>query len=259
MDIDAGDERWEVIAPSALPLDDGWLTPSAMTMDDIARVRGEFVDAARRALDAGFRIIELHMAHGYLLQTFLSPLSNRRDDEYGGSLAGRMRFPLEVAAAVRGAIGERVPLFVRISSVDGIEGGWTLDESVELAAALKDAGVDVIDCSSGGNSPKGATNASLKRGPGFQVPFAERIRAETGILTQAVGLIRDGAFAESVLREGRADLVAVGRQFLFDPFWGLHAAYEGGLDPDFEAWPQSYGWWLEKWDKGIRASQGGSG
>jgi 2,4-dienoyl-CoA reductase-like NADH-dependent reductase (Old Yellow Enzyme family) len=221
----------------------------------MARTRQAFADAARRALAAGFEVIEIHMAHGYLLQSFLSPLSNFRRDACGGSLEGRMRFPLEVAGAVRAALPDETPLFARISSEDGFEGGWTLDDSVVLARALRERGVDVIDCSSGGNTPRGATNANLQRSPGYQVPFARRIRAEAGIMSEAVGLIREPEFAEQVLREGGADLVAVGRQFLYEPFWGLHAAHRLGLDPDFRRWPHQYAWWLEKWDKGIRARE----
>jgi 2,4-dienoyl-CoA reductase-like NADH-dependent reductase (Old Yellow Enzyme family) len=253
--LDAGEERWEPWGASAVPLTDGWLTPRPMGPDEIAQVRGEFKAAAARAVEAGFDFIEIHMAHGYLLQSFLSPLSNKRNDEYGGDLAGRMRFPLEVVEAMRAAIPEDMPLFARISAEDGIDGGWTLDDSVVLATELKARGVDVVDCSSGGNSPKGATNANLKRGPGYQVPYAERIRHEVGMKTQAVGLIREPDLANSVIADGRADLVAVGRQALVDPFWALHAAQHFDIDPDFERWPHQYTWWLEKWDKGIKASQ----
>lgn len=252
-DIARGDERWEPIAASAEALDEGWLVPREMNADDMAGTAQAFADAAARALRAGFRIVEVHMAHGYLLHSFLSPMSNHRRDAYGGSLAGRMKFPLEVVDAVRDAIGPEVPLFVRISAVDGYEGGWSMDDSVAFARALKAHGVDVVDCSSGGHSSRGATNANLKRAPGYQVPFAERIRREAGMLTEAVGLIRDGELAESILQQGRADLVAVGRQFLYDPFWALHQAHAAGLDPDFERWPLPYAWWLEKWDKGLKA------
>ena len=220
---------------------------------DLDRTKADFAQAAARAADAGFEILEIHMAHGYLLQSFLSPLSNQRNDAYGGDRAGRMRFPLDVTEAVRAAWPDDKPLFVRISSVDGIDGGWEIEDSVALAHALKARGVDVVDCSSGGNSPKGATNANLKRGPGFQVPFAQRIREEVGIQTMAVGLIRTPQFAEEVLTGARADLIAVGRQALADPFWPLHAAQYFDIDPDFTKWPQQYAWWLEKWDKGLRA------
>ena len=252
-EIAKGDKLWQPYGPSDLALSEGWLTPKMMDDGDLKQTRQDFADAAKRALDAGFDLLEIHMAHGYLLQTFLSPLSNTRNDGYGGDIEGRMRFPLEVAEAVRDAWPQDKPLFVRISSVDGIDGGWEMDDSLVLAKALKKRGVDVIDCSSGGNSPKGATNANLKRGPGYQVPFAERIKQEVGIQTMAVGLIREPDFAEQILQEGRADLVAIGRQALVDPFWALHAAQHFDIDPDFEKWPQQYAWWLEKWDKGLRA------
>lgn len=254
-DLARGEERWQPLGPSAAPLAEGWLVPRAMDAEDLARTRQAFADTALRALAAGFEIIEIHMAHGYLLQSFLSPLSNFRTDAYGGSLEGRMRYPLEVAAAVRAAIPAGTPLFVRISSEDGIDGGWTMDDSVVLSRELLGCGVDVVDCSSGGNTPRGATNANLQRTPGYQVPFARRIRNEARILSEAVGLIRDGRHAERILQEGGADFIAVGRQFLFDPFWALHAAHELGIDPDFEQWPHQYAWWLEKWDKGIKARE----
>lgn len=252
-EIANGDRAWTPYGPSDLALSDGWLTPKMMDEADLARTKQDFADAAKRALEAGFETVEIHMAHGYLLQTFLSPLSNTRNDAYGGDREGRMRFPLEVAEAVRAAWPEDKPLFVRISSVDGMDGGWEMEDSVALAHELKARGVDVIDCSSGGNSPKGATNANLKRGPGYQVPFAERIRREVGIKTMAVGLIRTPELAEQILQDERADLIAVGRQALVDPFWALHAAQHFDIDPDFEKWPHQYAWWLEKWDKGLRA------
>ena len=254
-DLARGEARWQPIGPSAVPLAEGWLVPRAMDADDMARTCRAFADAALRALAAGFEIIEIHMAHGYLLHSFLSPLSNFRTDAYGGSLEGRMRFPLEVTASVRAALPAGTPLFVRISSEDGFEGGWTLDDSVVLSRELLACGVDVVDCSSGGNTPRGATNANLQRAPGYQVPFARRIREDARILTEAVGLIRDGHHAEQILREGGADLIAVGRQFLFEPFWALHAAHQLGIDPDFKRWPHQYAWWLEKWDKGIKARE----
>jgi 2,4-dienoyl-CoA reductase-like NADH-dependent reductase (Old Yellow Enzyme family) len=148
-----------------------------------------------------------------------------------------------------------VPLFVRISSIDAIDGGWQIEDSVAFAHELKSAGVDVVDCSSGGNTPKGATNANLKRGPGFQVPFAEQIRRDTGIKTQAVGLIRNLAQAQEILDNGRADLIAIGRDYLYDPFWLLRQVHQADLDPDFTRWPTPYAWWLEKWDKGIKSTR----
>jgi len=252
-----GDEIWEPMAASDRPLDEGWLKPKQMDEGDMAAIRQAFADAARRALDAGFDIVEIHMAHGYLLHSFLSPLSNFRTDAYGGSLEGRMRFPLEVVEAVRAALPDETPMFVRISAVDGIVDGWDIEDSVAFAHELKARGVDVVDCSSGGHSSKGATNANLKRSPGYQAPFAERIRQEVGMMTQAVGLIRDGRLAEELLQKGSADLIAIGRQALWDPFWALHAAEQFGLTANYEAWPQPYAWWLEKWDKGLRSSGAG--
>ena len=254
-DIARGDKRWTPLAPSAVALADGWPVPREMDTTDLARTRDAFVAAAKRALSVGFEVIELHMAHGYLLHSFLSPLSNFRTDAYGGSLQGRMRFPLEVTEAVRAALPAGTPLFVRISAADGIDGGWTRDDSDALAHELRERGVDVIDCSSGGNTPRGATNANLQRAPGYQVPFATRIRNETSLMTEGVGLIRDPDFAERILQEGGADLIGIARQFLFDPFWALHAAHHFGIDPDFNRWPQQYAWWLEKWDKGIKARE----
>jgi len=253
-DVARGDTIWQTIGASAMALDDGWLQPKEMTLDDMAELKAAFAAAAGRAIKAGFEAIEIHMAHGYLLQTFLTPLANHRDDAYGGSLENRMRFPLEVAETVRAAVPDGMPLFVRISSVDGIEGGWEMADSLVLVQELKARGIDVIDCSSGGNTSKGSTNASLARGPGFQAPFAAEIKAKTGIMTQAVGLIREPQFAEDLLQNDSADLIALGRQLLFNPFWPVHAAEHFGLTGDYEAWPKQYAWWLEKWDKGLRAN-----
>ena len=251
-DVARGDEIWQTVAPSPVALDDGWLVPAELSLLGLKDLKAEFAAASVRSVNAGFEIIEIHMAHGYLLQSFLSPLSNLREDDYGGSLEGRMRFPLEIIEAVRGVIPETMPLFVRISSVDGIEGGWEMDDSVVFAKELKNRGVDVVDCSSSGNSAKGATNSNLRRRAGFQAPYAARIRDEAEIMTQAVGLIRTAKFAEDLLQKGSADLIALGRQFLYDPFWAVHAAEELGMTGEYENWPQQYGWWLEKWDKGLR-------
>jgi 2,4-dienoyl-CoA reductase-like NADH-dependent reductase (Old Yellow Enzyme family) len=248
-----GDEIWEPLAPSPLPLDVGWLVPRALDRAGMDEIREAFVTTSVRALRAGFQAIELHMAHGYLLQNFLSPIANKRDDAYGGSLENRMRFPLEVAEAVRAALPDDVPLFARISAVDWINGGWEMADSLVLASALKTAGVDVVDCSSGGNLSKGATNSNLVRGPAFQAPFARDIRRETGVKTQAVGFIRTPDLAERLLQEGYADLIALGRQMLYDPFWPHHAAECLGVTGNFENWPKPYGWWLDKWASGLRA------
>lgn len=223
-----GDMPWEIVGASALELDEGWLTPTEMTDAEIERLIDDFASAARRCDAIGCDFIEIHGAHGYLLQSFLSPLSNKRDDTWGGDLARRMAAPLAVTKAVRAVWPSDKPLFFRISSVDGVEGGWSMDDSVALATELKALGVDVIDCSSLGNTSQGATAAPGPRGVGFQTPFSARIRSEVAIATQAVGLITDGATAESVLTEGRADLIAIGREALYDPFWPLHQAHAMG-------------------------------
>lgn len=251
-----GDEMWQPLGPSDNPFSEGWPVPKPFDRSDMDTVRDAFVAAAKRALKAGFQIIELHMAHGYLLQSFLSPIANKRADEYGGSLENRMRFPLEIARAVRAALPDDVPLFARISSVDWIDGGWDLDDSVVLARALKATGVDLVDCSSGGNLPKGATNSNLARSPGYQAPFARRLREEAGVATQAVGLIRTPQLAEQFLRDGFADIIAIGRQMLYDPFWAHHAAETLGQTGGFETWPRPYAWWLDKWSAGLRAGGG---
>ena len=241
-DLARGDKPWSTIAPTATPIDAGWITPRAMKQGDFQVVLEAYRNAARRALAAGFEILELHAAHGYLLHTFLSPLSNP------GPMQDRMRFPLEVAAAVREAWPASKPLFVRVSSIDDVEGGWSLENTVAFAKQLKNAGVDVVDCSSGGiqGSATAATRMVLPRVPGFQIPFAERVRRETDLKTMAVGLILTPQQAEEALQAGRADLIAIGREALYDPNWPLHAAAALGVDPELERWPVQYGWWLAR-------------
>lgn len=256
-DIARGDEPWPIVAPSAIPMDEGWLLPHELAVDELAALRARWGEAARRALAAGFEIAELHCAHGYLLHEFLSPLSNRRSDGYGGDRAGRMRFALEVIATVREIWPPDRPLFVRVSAVDGIEGGIELADTIAFAREAKALGADVIDCSSGGLMGS-ATAARLPRGYGFQVPYAEAIRKEVGIATMAVGLILHPQQAEDVIASGQADLVAVGREALFDPNWPLHAELalsgkEGGV---FDTWPKQYGWWLERREPGLRRLKG---
>lgn len=253
-----GDEKWQPVGASATPFSEGWPAPTPLDEAGLQGIRDGFVASAKRALAAGFDIIELHMAHGYLLQSFLSPIANKRTDVYGGSLENRMRLPLEVAEAVRAAIPDAVPLFARISAIDWIEGGWELEDSVVLARELSKRGVDLVDCSSGGNLPKGATNSNLTRGPGYQAPFAKRLREEADVMTQAVGFIRTPELAEQLLQDGFADMIAVGRQMLFDPFWAVHAAEALGVTENFAnpavAWPKPYAWWLEKWANGLTAA-----
>jgi len=257
VDQQRGETPWPIVAPSAIPMDEGWLAPAALGVDDLAKLREAWRLAVLRTVTAGFEILELHSAHGYLLHEFLSPLSNKRKDAYGGDRAGRMRFPLEVAETIRAAWPQDRPLFVRISSVDGLDGGWTLEDSVAYARELKARGVDVIDCSSGGLIGS-ATAARIPRGLGFQVPFADRIRREAGIATMSVGLIVEPQQAEAVLEAGSADLIAVAREALFDPNWPLHAQYvlAGAANEDpFTDWPHQYGWWLSRREPGLRAAK----
>jgi 2,4-dienoyl-CoA reductase-like NADH-dependent reductase (Old Yellow Enzyme family) len=242
-DAARGDLPWPIVGPSAVPVAEGWLVPEPMSHGQIQQLVEDFAAATRRALAAGYQALEIHGAHGYLIQSFLSPIANKRSDAYGGDLKGRMRLALEVAEAVRAAWPEELPLFFRVSAVDGVEGGWTLDDTVALARELQALGVDVIDCSSGGIAGS-ATAAKVKRQPGFQVAFAERVRRETGMLTQAVGLITHPRQAEAILAACQADLVAIGREALVDPNWPLHAAEALGFNPDYGAWPAQYGWWL---------------
>lgn len=250
--IAAGSVPWQTIAPSAEPIGPGWMTPRPMDDADMERVRSAFDATARRALSAGFDIAEIHAAHGYLLHSFLSPLTNRRSDRYGGDLEGRMRFPLEIARIVREAWPTDKPVFFRCSSVDNDAAGWTIDDSVRLARRLVDLGIDVVDCSSGGIAGPATAAATVPRGLGFQVPFAERIRRETGIRTMAVGLIIDPAQAQAVVAEGKADLVAIAREALYDPNWPLHAAAMLDADRNFEMWPEQYGWWLTRRESILR-------
>lgn len=222
-----------VVAPSAIPFADNYPRPKALTQEDIHSVVEAFAAAVRRARAAGFRVIEIHAAHGYLLSEFLSPLANHRTDQYGGSLENRGRLLMEVVRAVRQSWPENAPLFVRISATDWVDGGWTLDDSVELARRLKDSAVDLVDCSSGGNTPP----ARIAVGPGYQTPFAERIRREAKILTGAVGMITDPAQADHIIRTGQADVAIIARQFLRDPYWPLHAARKLGYPAP---WPVQY-------------------
>ena len=225
---------WEAIAPSPLQFDAASPVPVEMTAGHLAEVVAAFAAAAQRSLAAGFRAVEIHAAHGYLLQTFLSPLTNRRQDRYGGPLENRARLLLEVLDAVRQVWPETLPLFVRISASDWMPGGWDLEQSVALARLLKRRGdVDLIDCSSGGNDPR----QQIALGPGYQVPFAEAIRRETGMAVGAVGLIREPAQAEEILARGQADLIVLGRMLMADPHWPLRAAKELGFD---HPWPKQY-------------------
>jgi len=227
------DGGWPAVAPSAGPFAEAYPLPVALDAAGIAKVVADFRAAAQRALAAGFRVIELHAAHGYLLHEFLSPLSNQRTDGYGGPFENRIRLLLEVVAATREVWPEELPLFVRLSVTDWTEGGWNADESVQLAALLKGRGVDLVDCSTGGNVPQ----APIPVGLGYQVPFAERIKRETGILTGAVGLITTAAEAEAIVANGQADVVLLAREFLREPYFPLFAAQDLGVDMP---WPVQY-------------------
>lgn len=224
---------WDIVAPSAIAFDHGYPVPRSMSEGDLDDMVQSFHSAAQRALIAGFQIIEIHMAHGYLLHEFLSPLTNQRKDAYGGSLENRMRFPLRVARSVREVWPSELPVFVRISGVDWVEGGWDLEQSIVFCKQLKLLGVDLIDVSSGGLVP----NAKIPVTPGFQVPLAQGIRSQVEIPTAAVGLITSGKQAEEILRGGYADAVMIGREFLRDPYFPLKAATELG---ETIAWPNQY-------------------
>ncbi len=229
------DGGWEPVAPSAVAFPD-LREPRAFDTDELAGVVEAFVAGARRALDAGFDVLELHAAHGYLLHEFLSPLSNRRTDAYGGSFENRARLLLETVRAVRDAVPDRTPLVVRLSATDWVEEGWTDDDSVRLAGLLKDADVDLVDVSTGGNAL-----ADIPVGPGYQVPFARRIRQEAGIAAGAVGMITEPKQAEDVIADGSADVVLLARELLRNPHWPLYAAHELGVKPgDGIDWPEQY-------------------
>lgn len=243
-DFARGDMPWTPVGASAVPVSDGWPVPHELTVPEIQNLIDDYVSAARRALEAGYKIAEVHGAHGYLVHSFLSPISNRRTDEYGGDLQGRMRLALEITDAVRAVWPDDLPVFFRTSAVDGMEGGWTLDDTVVLARSLKVLGVDVVDCSSSGIAGAATAGKGQKRQPGFQVPYAARVRSEADIKTMAVGLITHPVQGESILEAGSADLIAIAREALVNPMWALHAARDLGADTDFRTWPEQSGWWL---------------
>ena len=232
--LNESDHGWQVLGPSAIPFSQNSPMPRALEEKEIAGVVAAFASAAKRALEAGAKIVEIHSAHGYLLHEFLSPLSNKRTDRYGSSFENRTRALREVVEAVRHVWPAANPLFVRISSTDWVPGGWTIDDSVELARMLGPLGVDLIDCSSGANAP----DIRMPLGPGYQVPFAEQIRKESGILTAAVGMITAPQQADHIVRTGQADIVLLAREFLRQPYWPLEAAHELGHSIE---WPKQYG------------------
>lgn len=231
----AGNGAWQTVGPSALPFSDHHPTPQALSEDDIAVTARQFLAATRRALAAGFKVIELHAAHGYLLHSFLSPLSNQRSDRYGGSFDNRVRLLVEVATQMREMIPAELVLFVRISATDWVDGGWNIDESVELSRRLRAAGIDLIDCSSGGVMPV----AKIPVGPGYQTPFASRIKLEAGIATGAVGLVTEPLQANEIIAHCDADLVFLGRELLRNPYWAHRAYSELNEEPN---WPPQYGY-----------------
>jgi 2,4-dienoyl-CoA reductase-like NADH-dependent reductase (Old Yellow Enzyme family) len=224
--LSAAEDAWPTIGPSALPFGPGWHTPAAMTEEDMAKVNAAFTDAAKRSLRIGFDAIELHFAHGYLLHSFVSPLSNKRNDQYGGSFEGRMRFPLEVVKSVRAAVPRNVPLGARITGTEWLDNGLNADDAVAMAKALKAEGLDYIDISSGNITP----DSRWPTDPGFNVPIAERVRRETGIATRVVGMIAGAKQAEDIVASGKADMIAMARAFLDDPHWAWHAAQTLGAE-----------------------------
>lgn len=233
--VDEGYGGWEAVAPSAIQFADDYPMPREMTKADIEKATNDFFEAAKRAVEAGFEVIEIHAAHGYLFHEFLSPLSNKRTDEYGGSLENRIRFPLEVAKKVREVVPEHLPVFVRISATDWTENGWDLAQSIEFCKELKSVGIDLIDVSSGGN----VMDAKIELKPNYQVPFAAEIRKQVGIPTGAVGLITEGKQSEEILQKGDADAILIAREFLREPYFSFTAAKELGEDLDYV--PKQYG------------------
>lgn len=249
-DAARGEHPWKVVSPSARPVAEGWLVPTALDAQGIAKIRADFAAAARRALTAGFEVLELHCAHGFLLNAFMSPLTNDRIDAYGGSFENRIRLPLEIIRELREIWPQGKPLFVRISAVDGSRDGWTIEDSVAFARELDKVGVDVVDCSSGGFGV-----FDYPSGYGFQVPFAAQIRRETGIGTMAVGLIVDPHQAQTIVSSGQADIVALGHGALRDPNFPLHAQQTlDAADPQnpYADWNIQAGWWLNDREKRLR-------
>jgi len=239
---------WEAIGPSPLPYSDGWPTPSEMSLSDIQDVIQAFGDAARRSNDAGFDIIEVYAAHGFLLHQFYSPIANQRTDAYGGNLENRCRLLVEVAEALRRNWPEEKPLSFRLSATDWVDGGWEIEDTLYLAAKLKSAGVDMIDCSSGGiGGRERPRRMTIEQG--FQIQFAQKVRQEIDIATTGVGFVWDAAYAQEIITTGKADFIALARELLADPNWPLKAAKELGLDTEYQLWKPEFGWWLDKRDK----------
>lgn len=246
-----GEEGWPLVSASARAFDDAAPVPTALDESTLSALLDDYRQATRRAVKAGFDVIEIHAAHGYLLHSFLSPLANRRDDRYGGIIENRMRFPLNVVEVVRSEWPDHKPMFVRISAVDGVDVGWTIEDSIVFAQALAARGVDVIDCSTGGMKLPRDKNL-VARTPGFQVPFAARIRKEAKVLTMAVGLILEPKQAEAILESGEADLIAIGREMLVNPNFAVQAALELKGESGWQLWIDQYRWWLERRAKALR-------
>ncbi len=243
--LESDENPWQTIGPSAIPYTDAWPTPRAFEAADFGRVKDQFVDTARRAARIGFDVAELHGGHGYLLHQFLSPLSNQREDGYGGDLAGRMRFPLEVFEAVREVWPEDRPLGIRLSATDWVEGGWTPEETVVVAQNLKERGCDFVDITTSGLHPA----QKIPVGPAYQVPMAQKVRSEAEVTTMAVGMINQATQAEEIIASGKADFVMLARGFMYNPRWAWHAAEELGVDiaypPQYARaapgkWPQAF-------------------
>ncbi len=249
--VDSEDEQlrneapWAAIAPSAIPYADGWPTPSAITESDIQRVIESFGAAARRAAEAGYKIIEVYAAHGFLGHQFLSPIANQRTDDWGGTLVNRMRFCVEVARAIRDNWPENYPLAFRLSATDWVDGGLEIEDTVAVAHALKKEGVDIIDCSTGGIGGKDRPRR-MKIEQGFQVPFAEQVKREADLASMTVGFLWDAHRCEDIIAAGQADMIAIARELLDDPNWVLHAAQTLEADVDHKLWPVESGWWLMK-------------
>jgi 2,4-dienoyl-CoA reductase-like NADH-dependent reductase (Old Yellow Enzyme family) len=253
-DAARGEAPWPAVSPSPVPPSPDAPVPHELTTSEIRALIEVWRVAALRALDAGYEICEVHGAHGYLLHQFLSPMVNRRNDGYGGSLDGRMRFVLEVIEAVRSVWPKDRPLFFRVSSVDGDTGHWTMDDTVALAREAAVRGVDVVATSSGGIGGP-LTMSVVPRTAGYHVPFAERVRAEAGVMTLAVGLITEAAHAESILQRGQADLIGLAREFLYNPNWPVHAARELGVPNYLDLLPHGYAWWLRRREEILRVSR----
>lgn len=253
-EADQGEAPWRAMAPSPLPYAEGWPAPHEMTEDDIQTVIAAFAAAARRSLQAGFKVIEVYAAHGFLVHQFYSPISNQRTDQWGGSLDNRCRFPVEVARAIRAEWPDDLPLIFRLSCTDWLDNGWTAEDTAHLTRQLAAAGVDMIDCSTGGIGD-GAARARPNRMPlghGFQTPFAADLRRDTGIPTMTVGMIWDEQAAEAMVAEGSADMIAMARELLDHPNWPLQAQARLGEDADFTNWPPESGWWLDKRDRLVK-------